>query len=59
MVRDFCGHGISTVFHEPPNVLHYGMKNTGIEIKPGIKKDPLLHERKNLFLVSITIFKKS
>ena len=23
VVRDFCGHGIGTVFHEPPNILHY------------------------------------
>ena len=23
VVKDFCGHGISTVFHEPPNILHY------------------------------------
>ena len=30
VVRDFCGHGISTTFHEPPNVLHYGKKNTGL-----------------------------
>ena len=29
VVRDFCGHGISTTFHEPPNILHYGKKNTG------------------------------
>jgi len=36
VVRDFCGHGISNVFHEPPNVLHYGKKNTGIELKPGM-----------------------
>ena len=36
VVRDFCGHGISTTFHEPPNILHYGKKNTGIEIKPGM-----------------------
>ena len=36
VVRDFCGHGISTTFHEPPNILHYGSKNTGIEIKPGM-----------------------
>jgi len=36
VVRDFCGHGISTVFHETPNVLHYGKKNTGIELKPGM-----------------------
>ena len=26
VVRDFCGHGISTIFHEPPNILHYGKK---------------------------------
>jgi len=36
VVRDFCGHGISTIFHEPPNVLHYGNKNTGLELKPGM-----------------------
>jgi methionyl aminopeptidase len=36
VVRDFCGHGISTTFHEPPNVLHYGTKNTGIDLKPGM-----------------------
>ena len=36
VVRDFCGHGIGTVFHEPPNILHYGEKNTGIELKPGM-----------------------
>ena len=36
VVRDFCGHGISNIFHEPPNVLHYGKKNTGVELKPGM-----------------------
>jgi len=36
VVRDFCGHGISNAFHEPPNILHYGKKNTGIEIYPGM-----------------------
>tara|TARA_B100001540_G_scaffold28173_1_gene23878 strand:- start:26 stop:796 length:771 start_codon:yes stop_codon:yes gene_type:complete len=36
VVRDFCGHGISNTFHEPPNVLHYGKKNTGLELKPGM-----------------------
>ncbi len=36
VVRDFCGHGISTVFHESPNILHYGKKNTGIELSPGM-----------------------
>ena len=36
VVRDFCGHGISTTFHESPNILHYGTKNTGMELKPGM-----------------------
>jgi len=36
VVKDFCGHGISTVFHEAPNVLHYGNKNTGMELKTGM-----------------------
>ena len=36
VVRDFCGHGIGDKFHEPPNVLHYGKKNTGVELKPGM-----------------------
>jgi methionyl aminopeptidase len=36
VVRDFCGHGISTIFHEPPNILHYGKKNTGMKIRPGM-----------------------
>ena len=36
VVKDFCGHGIGTVFHEPPNILHYGEKNTGIELNPGM-----------------------
>ena len=36
VVKDFCGHGISKVFHEPPNILHYGKKNTGMELSPGM-----------------------
>jgi len=36
VVRDFCGHGISNTFHESPNILHYGKKNTGLEIYPGM-----------------------
>ena len=36
VVRDFCGHGISNKFHEPPNILHYGKKNSGVELYPGM-----------------------
>ena len=36
VVQDFCGHGIGKLFHEEPNVLHYGKKGTGIKIKAGM-----------------------
>ena len=36
VVRDFCGHGIGKKFHENPNVLHYGEKNSGQELKAGM-----------------------
>ena len=36
VVRDFCGHGIGRQFHEAPQILHYGQRNTGIELKEGM-----------------------
>ncbi len=36
VVRDFCGHGIGKKFHENPNVLHYGEKDSGLSLKPGM-----------------------
>ena len=36
VVRDFCGHGLGRVFHDAPNVLHYGEPGTGIELRPGM-----------------------
>ena len=36
VVRDFCGHGIGKKFHESPNVLHYGEKNSGQKLKAGM-----------------------
>lgn len=33
VVREYCGHGIGKIFHEPPNVLHYGKRDTGLELK--------------------------
>jgi methionyl aminopeptidase len=36
VVREYCGHGISTVFHEDPQVLHYGRPGTGIELQQGM-----------------------
>ncbi len=36
IVREFCGHGIGTRFHEEPQVLHYGRPGTLDELKPGM-----------------------
>ena len=36
VVQDFCGHGIGQLFHQEPNVLHYGEKGTGEKIKEGM-----------------------
>ena len=36
VVQDFCGHGIGKLFHQEPNVLHYGKKGTGEKIKTGM-----------------------
>ena len=36
VVRDFCGHGVGRVFHDSPNVLHYGRKGQGATLEPGM-----------------------
>lgn len=36
VVREYCGHGIGKVFHEEPQVLHYGRPNTGTVLKEGM-----------------------
>ncbi len=36
VVRDFCGHGVGRLFHDAPNILHYGTPNEGVEIKEGM-----------------------
>ncbi len=36
VVRDYCGHGIGKHFHEPPQVMHFGKKGTGVELKEGM-----------------------
>ena len=36
VVRDFCGHGIGKIFHQPPNILHYGKKGEGIKLEAGM-----------------------
>jgi methionyl aminopeptidase len=48
VVRDFCGHGIGKVFHQEPNILHYGKKGTGPKLKPGMifTIEPMINEGK-------------
>ena len=36
VVREYCGHGIGKIFHEEPQVLHYGKPGTGMTIEPGM-----------------------
>jgi methionyl aminopeptidase len=36
IVREYCGHGIGRIFHEDPQVLHYGTPGTGLALKPGM-----------------------
>ena len=36
IVRDFCGHGLGRVFHDRPNILHYGEPGEGVVLEPGM-----------------------
>ena len=36
VVKDYCGHGIGKKFHELPQILHYGTKNTGMKLEEGM-----------------------
>lgn len=36
VVREFIGHGIGKVFHEPPDIPHFGKPHTGITMVPGM-----------------------
>ena len=36
VVREYCGHGIGREFHEDPQVLHFGSRGTGLELKAGM-----------------------
>ena len=36
VVRDFCGHGVGEVFHDTPNILHFGKRGEGAKLKPGM-----------------------
>ena len=36
VVREYCGHGIGKIYHEDPQVLHYGSPGTGVALQPGM-----------------------
>lgn len=36
VVREFCGHGVGKLFHDAPNILHYGRAGEGVELRPGM-----------------------
>jgi methionyl aminopeptidase len=36
VVREFCGHGLGRVFHDAPNILHFGKPGQGEKLKPGM-----------------------
>ncbi|MCT6920127.1 MAG: type I methionyl aminopeptidase, partial [Bifidobacteriales bacterium] len=36
VVRDFCGHGVGLIFHDAPNILHYGKPGEGPELREGM-----------------------
>ena len=36
VVRDFVGHGVGMLFHDEPNIMHFGVPGTGVELKPGM-----------------------
>lgn len=36
VVRDFVGHGVGQLFHDEPNIMHFGEPGTGVELKPGM-----------------------
>ncbi len=36
VVREYCGHGIGQIFHEDPQVMHFGQPGTGMPLEPGM-----------------------
>lgn len=48
VVREYCGHGIGSNFHEDPQVLHYGQTGTGTVLRPGMTFtiEPMINQGK-------------
>lgn len=48
VVQEYCGHGIGREMHEPPQVLHFGRPNTGLQLQPGMTFtiEPMINQGK-------------
>ena len=48
VVREFCGHGVGNGFHEDPYITHFGIKNTGMVLAPGMvfTIEPMINQGK-------------
>lgn len=48
IVQEYCGHGIGRVFHEEPQVMHYGKAGTGLALKEGMTFtiEPMINQGK-------------
>jgi methionyl aminopeptidase len=46
VVREYCGHGIGQIYHEDPQVLHYGQPGTGLRLEKGMTFtiEPMVNE---------------
>ncbi len=46
VVRDFVGHGINHIFHTAPMIPHYGRRDTGKRLRPGMvfTIEPMINE---------------
>jgi methionyl aminopeptidase len=46
VVREYCGHGIGKVYHDEPQVLHYGREGEGMVLRPGMTFtiEPMINE---------------
>ncbi len=36
VVREYCGHGIGRIYHDEPQVLHYGQRGAGLKLEKGM-----------------------
>lgn len=53
VVREYCGHGVGRVYHDEPQVLHFGQRGQGLRLKPGMifTIEPMLNAGKGATVV--------